>query len=68
MAAKSRACRIEPASGWKTKVMQAPEVRARVKQLGVKPMPATQPEFAKFFKDDIAAMVELAKAAKIATQ
>lgn len=50
------------------KAIQAPEVQARFKQLGVEPMPGTQAEFAKFFKDDVAAMVELAKAAKIPTQ
>jgi tripartite-type tricarboxylate transporter receptor subunit TctC len=50
------------------KAIQAPEVQARFKQLGVEPMPGSQAEFAKFFKDDVAAMVELAKAAKIPTQ
>lgn len=50
------------------KAIQTPEVQARFKQLGVEPMPGSQAEFAKFFKDDVAAMVELAKAAKIPTQ
>jgi tripartite-type tricarboxylate transporter receptor subunit TctC len=50
------------------KAIQSPEVQARFKQLGVEPMPGSQAEFAKFFKDDVNAMVDLAKAAKIPTQ
>ncbi len=50
------------------KAIQAPAVQARFAQLGVEPMPGSQPDFAKFFRDDVAAMVELAKAAKIPTQ
>jgi tripartite-type tricarboxylate transporter receptor subunit TctC len=50
------------------KAIQTPEVQARFKQLGVEPMPGSQAEFAKFFREDVAAMVELAKAAKIPTQ
>ena len=50
------------------KALQAPEVQARFKQLGVEPMPGSQADFAKFFKNDVAAMVALAKAAKIPTQ
>lgn len=50
------------------KAIQTPEVQARFKQLGVEPMPGSQAEFAKFFKEDVAAMVDLAKAAKIPTQ
>jgi tripartite-type tricarboxylate transporter receptor subunit TctC len=50
------------------KALQAPEVQARFKQLGVEPMPGSQAEFVRFFKDDVAAMVALAKAAKIPTQ
>jgi len=50
------------------KAIQAPEVQARFKQLGVEPMPGSQAEFAKFFRDDVAAMVELAKAANIPVQ
>ena len=44
------------------------EVKARLAQLGVEPMPMSQPEFAQFTKDDIAANVALVKAAKIPTQ
>ena len=47
---------------------QADAVKARLAQLGVEPMPMSQPEFAQFTKDDIAANVALVKAAKIPTQ
>ena len=43
-------------------------VRARLAQLGVEPMPMSQPEFAQFTKDDIAGNIALVKAAKIPTQ
>jgi tripartite-type tricarboxylate transporter receptor subunit TctC len=43
-------------------------VRARLAQLGVEPMPMSQPAFARFTKDDIAANVALVKAARIPTQ
>lgn len=66
--AKTPAAIVDKLQRETAKAIQSPEVQARFKQLGVEPMPATQPEFAKFFKDDVAAMVELAKAAKIPTQ
>lgn len=50
------------------KALQADAVKTRLAQLGVEPMPMTQPEFAQFTKDDIAANVALVKAAKIPTQ
>ena len=50
------------------KALQAEAVKARLAQLGVEPMPMSQPEFAQFTKDDIAANVALVKAAKIPTQ
>jgi tripartite-type tricarboxylate transporter receptor subunit TctC len=50
------------------KALQADEVKARLAQLGVEPMPMSQLEFAQFTKDDIAANVALVKAAKIPTQ
>ncbi len=43
-------------------------MKARLAQFGVEPMPMSQPEFAQFTKDDIAANVALVKAAKIPTQ
>lgn len=51
-----------------TKALEAPAVQARLKQLGIEPMPGTPEEFAKFFRDDVASTVALAKAAKIPTQ
>jgi tripartite-type tricarboxylate transporter receptor subunit TctC len=50
------------------KAVQADEVKARLAQLGVDPMPLSQAEFARFTKDDIAANIALVKAAKIPTQ
>ena len=50
------------------KALQVDAVKARLAQLGVEPMPMSQPEFAQFTKDDIAANVALVKAAKIPTQ
>ncbi len=41
---------------------------AAVAQLGVEPMPGSPEEFAKFFRDDVASTVALAKAAKIQAQ
>jgi len=50
------------------KALESTEVKARLGQLGVEPMPMSQPEFAQFTKDDIVANVALVKAAKIPTQ
>ena len=50
------------------KALQMPAVQERFVQLGVEPMPGTAEEFAKFFRDDVASTVALAKAAKIPTQ
>lgn len=50
------------------KALEAPAVQARFAQLGVQPLPGSQPEFAKFFHDDVNATIELAKAAKIQPQ
>ena len=50
------------------KALEAPAVRERFATLGVQPMPGTQAEFAKFFKDDVDSTVALAKAAKIQPQ
>ena len=38
-----------------------PAVQERLAKLGVQPMPMSVDEFAKFFRDDIAATVKLAK-------
>jgi tripartite-type tricarboxylate transporter receptor subunit TctC len=50
------------------KALETPAVQARFAQLGVEPMPGGPEEFAKFFRDDVASTVALAKAAKIPTQ
>jgi tripartite-type tricarboxylate transporter receptor subunit TctC len=48
--------------------LQEPAVQARLKTLGVDPMPLSSAEFAKFLHDDVEANVALVKAAKIPTQ
>jgi tripartite-type tricarboxylate transporter receptor subunit TctC len=50
------------------KALEVPAVKARLATLGVEPMPLSQPEFAKFIRDDIDANVALVKAAHIPTQ
>jgi tripartite-type tricarboxylate transporter receptor subunit TctC len=48
--------------------LRAPAVQAQFAQLGVEPMVMNQEQFAKFFRDDVAANLELVKIAKIPTQ
>jgi len=48
--------------------LRAPAVQAQFGQLGVEPMPMNREQFAKFFRDDVAANLELVKIAKIPTQ
>src|SRR3977135_2502400 len=48
--------------------LRAPTVQAQFAQLGVEPMPRNREQFAKFFRDDVAANLELVKIAKIPTQ
>jgi tripartite-type tricarboxylate transporter receptor subunit TctC len=50
------------------KALQSPEVKARFESLGVEPTPMTLEQFDKFFRDDVAAAVQLVKDAKIPTQ
>jgi len=50
------------------KALQAEAVKTRLATLGVEALPLTQPEFAKFIRDDIEANVALVKAAGIPTQ
>ncbi len=50
------------------KALETPAVQQRFAQLGVEPMPGSPEEFAKFFRDDVASTVALAKAAKIQAQ
>ena len=50
------------------KALQTAEVKARLAQLGVEPMPMSQAQLVQFIKDDLEANVALVKAAKIPTQ
>jgi tripartite-type tricarboxylate transporter receptor subunit TctC len=45
--------------------LSVPGIRDKLQQLGAEPMPMTAEQFGKFFADDVAAMVRLAKDAKI---
>jgi tripartite-type tricarboxylate transporter receptor subunit TctC len=45
--------------------LDVPAVREKLAKFGVQPMPMTPDEFAKFFADDVAAMVKLGKDANI---
>jgi len=46
--------------------LSIPAIRDKLRQLGVEPMPMTPEQFGKFFAEDVAAMVQLGKAANIA--
>ena len=48
--------------------LRAPAVQAQFAQLGVEPMAMNQEQFTKFFRDDVAANLELVKIARIPTQ
>ena len=50
------------------KALALPAVRERLAAVNVDPMPMTLPEFASFFKKDVAANLELVKTAKIPRQ
>jgi tripartite-type tricarboxylate transporter receptor subunit TctC len=50
------------------KAMQSQLVQDRFKTLGVEPMPMSQAQFDKFFRDDVAAAAALVKAANIPVQ
>ena len=50
------------------KALQTAEVQARLAKLGVEPLSMTVDEFAKFFREEVASTVALAKAAKIKQQ
>src|SRR5262245_9752479 len=50
------------------KALEDAALRTRLATIGVEPMPMTLEEFGRFFKDDIAANIVLAKAAKIKAQ
>jgi len=48
--------------------LRTPTVHAQLAQLGVEPMAMNREQFTKFFRDDVAANLELVKIAKIPTQ
>lgn len=50
------------------KALQAPAVKERFVSLGVEPMPMSLAEFDKFFREDVAAALELVKTANIPRQ
>jgi tripartite-type tricarboxylate transporter receptor subunit TctC len=50
------------------KALQTAEVRERFTKLGVEPLPMNLEQFARFFREDVAAAQALVKAAKIKTQ
>jgi tripartite-type tricarboxylate transporter receptor subunit TctC len=50
------------------KALALPAVRERLAAVNVDPMPMTLAEFGSFFKKDVAANLELVKAAKIPRQ
>jgi tripartite-type tricarboxylate transporter receptor subunit TctC len=50
------------------KALQTPEVQARFAKLGVEPLPMNLEQFARFFREDVAAAQSLVKAAGIKTQ
>jgi tripartite-type tricarboxylate transporter receptor subunit TctC len=50
------------------KALALPAVQARLAGVGVEPQPMTQAQFQEFFKKDVAANLELVKAANIPTQ
>jgi tripartite-type tricarboxylate transporter receptor subunit TctC len=47
------------------KALEVPALREKLAHLGVQPMPTSPEQYAKFFADDMAAMVKLGKAANI---
>jgi tripartite-type tricarboxylate transporter receptor subunit TctC len=50
------------------KAIKTPEVQARFAKLGVEPLPMTADQFATYFRDDVAAALNLVKAANIPRQ
>jgi tripartite-type tricarboxylate transporter receptor subunit TctC len=50
------------------KALQVPAVQERLSKLGVEPMPMSQEQFAAFFREDVAAALNLVKAANIPRQ
>ncbi len=51
-----------------SKALGTPAIQAQLAKIGVEPMPMTQGQFDKFFRDDVEANVALVKAANIPRQ
>jgi tripartite-type tricarboxylate transporter receptor subunit TctC len=65
MPAKTPRPVVEKLHNEATKALQASTVQERFKTLGVEPLPMTLAQFDKFFRDDVAAAVQLVKDANI---
>jgi tripartite-type tricarboxylate transporter receptor subunit TctC len=50
------------------KALEAPAVRERLASMGVEPMPMSVDQFGRFFREDVAANLALAQAARIKLQ
>ena len=48
------------------KALDIPAIQERLKQIGVQEQPMSPEQFAKYFADDVAAMIKLGKDANIA--
>jgi tripartite-type tricarboxylate transporter receptor subunit TctC len=59
---------VEKLHGEIAKALQAPEVQARFKTLGIEPLPMSIAEFDKFFRSEVTETVALAKAAGLKPQ
>jgi tripartite-type tricarboxylate transporter receptor subunit TctC len=66
--AKTPRAIVEKLHAETAKALQAPAVKERFTALGVEPMPMNLAEFGKFFREDVAAALELVKTANIPRQ
>jgi tripartite-type tricarboxylate transporter receptor subunit TctC len=63
--AKTPRAIVEKLNGEVNKALGMPAIKGKLQNLGVQPEPMTPDQFAKFFADDVAAMVKLGKDANI---
>jgi tripartite-type tricarboxylate transporter receptor subunit TctC len=63
--AKTPSTIVEKLNGEVNKALGMPAIKRKLQNLGVQPEPMTPDQFAKFFADDVAAMVKLGKDANI---
>jgi tripartite-type tricarboxylate transporter receptor subunit TctC len=59
--AKSPRAIVDRLNAETQKALAVPAVQERLATFGVEPMPMTADEFGKFYRDDVAAIVKLAK-------